>query len=436
MQVTVENSGGLQRRLTVQVPATEVRGKIDERLREIGKTARMKGFRPGRIPMTVLKQRFGAGVRSEVLSQTMQSSLYDAIQQEALKPAGNPVIENVPELEGEGDLEFTATIEVYPEFESIDVAAIELNDPEAEVREQDIDDMLQTLREQRAEWAEVEREPKAGDQVLFEYAAETGDGRVPEEGMSLLSIVIGESGFDALEDVLSRLIAGSVETVELEYPEGFNVEALAGKTAKTTIKVDKVRERELPELDAEFIKSFAVESGDMDEMRKEVRANLEREMKGARLTYLKTQLLNRLLDAHTELEVPESLVHAEASQLQSTYARQRRQEPDPNQLEPFLDVARRRVKAGLLIGEIARQNGISADGARVREAIEAVADTYEQSQEVVQMYYNNPEMLQAIESNVLEEQVVDWALERATVNAQSMSFKELINAAAESRKGL
>lgn len=436
MQVTVENSGGLQRRLTVQIPAGEVRGKIDERLREIGKTARLKGFRPGRVPMTVLKQRYGAGVRNEVLGQTMQSSLYDAIRQESLKPAGNPVIESVPELKGDEDLEFTATIEVYPEFGDIDAASLELTAPETDVTDADIDEMLETLREQRAEWVDVEREPQTGDQVLFEYAAETKDGRVPEEGMSLLSIAIGDSGFDDLEKALVKLVPGSVEEVKLSYPEQFNVPELAGKKAKTTLKLDTVREKKLPELDEEFIKSFAVESGDIDEMRKEVRANLERELKGARLTYLKTQFLNRLMDAHPDVEVPEALVHAEATQLQAQFAQQRGQEPEAGNLEPFMDISRRRVKAGLLIGEIASQNEIRVDGDRVRQAIETVAETYEQSQEVVQMYYNNPDMLRAIESNVLEEQVVDWALETAKVKTQPMAFKELINAAAEARQGL
>lgn len=436
MQVTVENSGGLQRRLTVQIPAGEVRGKIDERLREIGKTARLKGFRPGRVPMTVLKQRYGAGVRNEVLSQTMQSSLYDAIQQESLKPAGNPVIESVPELKGDEDLEFTATIEVYPEFGDIDAGDLELTAPETEVTDADIDDMLETLREQRAEWADVEREPQTGDQVLFEYAAETGEGRFPEEGMTLLSIALGESGFEDLEKVLAKLVPGSVEEVELNFPEQFNVPELAGKNARTTLKVDTVRERRLPELDEAFIKSFAVESGDLEEMRSEVRANLERELRGARLTYLKSQFLNRLMDAHPDVEVPESLVHEEAGQLQARFAQQRRQAPDASNLEPFMDIARRRVKAGLLIGEIARQHDIRVDADKVRKAIETVADTYEQSQEVVQMYYNNPEMLRAIESNVLEEQVVDWALETAKVKAQPMAFKELINVAAEARQGL
>jgi trigger factor len=436
MQVTVENSGGLQRRLTVQVPAGDVQGKIDARLREIGKTTRLKGFRPGRIPMTVLKQRFGSSVRNEILSETMQSSLYEAIQQESLKPAGNPVIESVPELKGDADLEFIATIEVFPEFETIDVSKLELQAPAVNVSEDDIDEMLQTLREQRRDWAEVQRKAEEGDQVLFEYAATTDAGRFPEEGMSLQAVVIGQSGFDALEKVLQGLVSGGVEEVELAFPEQFNVPELAGQSAQATIKLNSVREPTLPEIDEEFIKSFAIDSGEMDEMRSEVRANLEREMKTARLTYVKTQVLKRLLDEFPELDVPESMVHQEASQLQAQQAQRRGEQPDPSQLESFMDRSRRRVKAGLLIGEIARQNDILADGARVREAIETVAETYEQSQEVVNMYYNNPEMMRAIESSVLEEQVVDWALENAKVETTDMSFKDLINAAAESRKGL
>jgi len=436
MQVTVENSGGLQRRLTVQVPAGEVRGKIDERLREIGKTARMKGFRPGRIPMTVLKQRYGSSVRNEVLSQTMQSSLFEAIQQEALKPAGNPVIESVPELDGDKDLEFTATIEVYPEIDPIDMGEVSLEAPEAEVSDADIDDMLETLRQQRAEWQDVDRAPQEGDQVLFEYAAETKDGRFPEEGMTLLAVTLGESGFDDLEKLLAKLHAGGVEEAKLNFPENFNVPELAGKKAKTTIKIDSVRAQTLPEIDAEFIRSFAIESGEMDEMRREVRANLERELKNARLTFLKTQLLERLMDHFPELDVPESMVHAEATQLQASQARQQGREPDANEAERYMDAARRRVKAGLLIGEIARQNEIRVDGSKVRQAIETVAETYEQSQEVVKMYYENQDMMRAIENSVLEEQVVDWALDNAKVTSTPMAFKDLINAAAQSRKGM
>ncbi|NRB71872.1 MAG: trigger factor, partial [Xanthomonadales bacterium] len=433
MQVTVENSGGLQRRLTVQVPAEEVQGKIDARLKEIGKTARMKGFRPGRIPMTVLKQRYGGSVRNEVLSQTMQSSLAEAIAQEKIQPAGNPVIESVPDLNGTDELSFTALIEVYPEFDKIDVSALELTAPQTEVSDDDVSNMLQTLREQRQSWEEVERKAEKGDQVLFEYAAENEAGRVPEEGMTLLAVPFGTSGFDALEDLLGGLAPGETGEADLTFPEDFSANQLAGKEAKVSVKVNSVRESSMPELDEAFIRSFGVESGALEDMQSEVRNNLERELTGARLTYLKTQLVKRLLDAHAELEVPESLIQQEAAQLQAMAAQRQGKQADPAEAAAFEEPARQRVRAGLLMGEIARQNDIAVDGAKVRQAIEMVASTYEQADEVVQMYYNNPDMLRAIESSVLEEQVVEWALEHASVSSQDMVFTDLINAAAESR---
>ncbi|KAA9133048.1 trigger factor [Marinihelvus fidelis] len=436
MQVTVENPGGLQRRLTVQVPAGEVQQQIDARLREIGKTAKLKGFRPGRVPMKVLQQRFGPSVRNEVVSKTVESSLMQAIQQESLKPAANPVIDSMPEVKAGKDFEFTATIEVMPEVDTVDASSIKIQSMDAEITEGDIDDMLNTLCEQRAKWEEVSREPKDGDQVLIEYAAETKDGRVPEEGMAKLAIAMGQSGFDKLEAELAKLTAGGVAEAKLKFPDDFRQPALAGKKADVSLKIDSVREKHMPEIDAEFIQSFGIESGDMDEMRVEVRKNLERELKSARLTLLKTQILNALLEAHDDLEVPAGLVQQEAAQLLQAQARQRGIEPDPALLPQFSEVAGKRVKSGLLISEIARQNDIVVDGAKVREAIESVASTYEQSREVVQMYYNNPELLRSVESSVLEEQVVDWVLEHAKVDAEATSFKELINAAAKSRQGL
>jgi trigger factor len=436
MQVTVENPGGLQRRLTVQVPADEVQKQIDARLREIGKTARLKGFRPGRVPMKVLKQRFGSSVQQEVLSKAMESSLMEAIQQESLQPASRPVIESMPEVKPEQDIEFTATLEVFPEFGSIDVGALAVKAPETEVRDEDVDAMLETLRQQRADWVAVSRAAGEGDQVLIEYAAETDDGRVPEEGMAKLAVTLGESGFDPLEKALEGVVAGGVNDTELTFPENFPEQALAGKEARVSLKVDSVREHQVPELDEEFVKSFSIDSGDMDEMRVEVRRNLERELKSARLTFLKTQLVRALLEAHDDAEVPESMVRQEAAQLLQNAARQRGEEADPAQLDRYLDVAGRRVKSGLLMSEIARQNDILVDGARVRQAIETVADTYEQSREVVQMYYNNPEMLRSVEGSVLEEQVVDWVLENAKVSAEPLAFNDLISQATASRQGL
>jgi trigger factor len=436
MQVTVENPGGLQRRLTVQVPGGELQQQIDARLREIGKTAKLKGFRPGKIPMNILKQRFGPSVRNEVVGRAVETNLMQAIQQEALQVASQPVVEKLSDLGKEEPFEFVAMVEVYPEFDKIDPQSLSLSAPEAEVSEADLDDMLETLRKQRTTWEAVERKPKKGEQVLIEYAATTDSGRIPAEGMSRLAVVMGRSGFDALEKTLSGLSAGEESEVELEFPGDFNVKALAGVKGQVAIKVDSVRVQQVPEIDEEFIKSFSVESGQLDDMKTEVRANLERELKSARLTYLKAQMVKALLEAFPDLEVPAAMVREEAKQLLKHDARQRNQEPDAGKLEQYMDSARKRVKSGLLINEIASQNDILVDGAKVREAIETVAETYEQSQEVVQLYYNNPDLLRSVEGSVLEEQVVDWVLDNAKVTSEPMSFKDLINAAATSRQGL
>lgn len=433
MQVTVENSGGLQRRLTVQVPGGELREKIDARLREIGKTAKMKGFRPGRIPMKVLQQRYGPSVRNEIVSQTMQSKLFEAIEQEHLRLASSPVIERVPEMRGEADLEFSAVVEVLPEIDSIDAGALKIKQPETEVTESDVDDMLKTLREQRQSLDEVERKPSEGDHVLFEF----GTADAPEDAdPRRLTLVMGSSGLDKVEKALVGLEPGQEGSAKQKFPDNFYDQDLAGSSAKVNLKLVSVKEPNLPEIDEEFIKSFSIESGTMEDLRIEVRANLERELQSARNTFLKTQLLDGLLAAHAGLEVPEGMVRDEAQQLAQREARQAGQEEaDPRRVEEHMDQARRRVKSGLLLNEIARQNDIIVDGARVRQAVETVADTYEQSREVVQMYYNNPELLRSVEVSVLEDQVVDWVLENAKVTPETMAFKDLIAEAAKTRQG-
>ena len=435
MQVTVENPGGLQRRLTVQVPGEEVQQQITNKLRELGKTAKMAGFRPGRIPMSVLQQRYGASVRNEVVGQTMQRSLFEAIQQESLRPASNPVIEEVNEGTGEEDFSFTATIEIYPEIDKIDAGSITVNTPQAEVADADIDDMIETLREQRAVWDPVERKGAEGDQVSFDYVADVDGETIPAEGKKKMALVLGTTDLDKLEKALAKMEAGDTSTVKQDFPEAFAEPALSGAKAKLDLEVTVVKEKKLPEVDAEFIKSFAIESGEMDEMRSEVRNNLERELSGARLTFLKMQVLDALLGANESLEVPEGMVRDEAASLVQRQAQQLGVEPDMSHVDNFMDIARKRVKSALLLGEVARQNDILVDGARVREAIETIAQTYEQSREVVQMYYQNQEMLSAVESSVLEEQVVDWVLENAKVSETPMGFKELIEAATAARQG-
>jgi trigger factor len=343
----------------------------------------------------------------------------------------------MPEVHADQDVQFTAMLEVYPEVAAIAVDKLAIERPDTEVTEGDVDDMLQTLREQRGTWLAVERAPRDGDHVTFEYHTEVSGERFPAEGVKKMSLLMGQTDLDKLEKKLSGLGVNDEADIKQKFPEDFPEATLAGQTAKLHLKLLGVRERQLPVIDEEFIKSFSIESGDLAEMRNEVRANLERELEGARATFLKMQLLDALLKAHGDVEVPESLVQEEATAMAQSEARQRGEEQaDPLRVAQLTDRARRRVKSGILISEIARQNSILVDGARVRKTVETVASTYEQPREVVQLYYSNPELLRSVEVSVLEDQVVDWALDKARVTGKAMAFKDLISAATQSRQGV
>ncbi|MGD9265772.1 MAG: trigger factor [Lysobacterales bacterium] len=431
MQVSVESSSAVEKRLKIQVPAEEVNQQVDARLREIGKQVKLKGFRPGRIPFSVLRQRFGSQARAEVIQQTAQTSLQKAIEQESLRIAAAPRLEDEPVLDDENGLVFKAIIETYPELEQIDVSQITIEKPDAEVTEDDITTMIETLQRQKITWQDVDRQPGDGDQALIEYTAETDEGTVPEKGVHRLAVIMGHSGFDALEKALKKLSAGDEKDLKLEFPEDYREPALAGKKAKVSLKVDKVQEGILPEVDEEFTKSFGVESGDVAELRGEVRNNLERELGQAVNTQLKAQVADRLLEAHEDLEVPESIVTNEARNLLQQMLRGAEIEITDEMLEHFREPARKRVRSGMLLGELANQNSITVDAVKVRESIEEIAQTYEEPREVIQMYYGDQRLLQAVENSVLENQVVDWVLDNAKVMDKPMSFQEAINAATE-----
>jgi len=431
MQVSVENTGGLQRRLTVQVPGQEIQQQVETKLKELSKSVRIKGFRPGRVPLSVVRQRYGKQVRLDIVNETMQRSLQQAIRDEDLRPASTPQVDVEPGRLDAGDLEFSALIEVYPEVDPIDVSAIAIERPEAEITDQDVEDMLQTLREQRKSWEPVERKAQAGDRVLFEYSAETGEGRVPEEGTQRLAVIIGESGFEGLEEALAKLEAKETKGFELTFPENFREQKLAGKTAKTDIMLESVAEARLPEVDEAFITSFGIEDAQLDTLKEEIRGNLARELKQATNTLLKSALIDALLEIRSDLEVPSGIVRQEATGMAARATRSQDQQPDPKVVEAFMDAARARVKAGLLMGELARQNQIRIDAGKVREAIETVANTYEEPAEVMQLYYGNQRLMEQVESSVLEEQVVDWVLENAKVTPKEMKFQEVIASATQ-----
>lgn len=430
MQVSVENISTVEKHLKIQVPAEEVKKQIDSRLKEIGKQVRLKGFRPGRIPFSVLNQRYGPQAKQEVVQQTAQSALQQAVEQESLRIAATPRVESEPVFDESG-LEINAIIETYPDLDSIDVSEIVMERPEVEVVDQDVSDMLETLKKQRIKWNDVDRKPGDGDQALIEYTAKVDEETIPEEGDLRLALILGESGFEALEKVVKKMSPNDEKEASLEFPADFREPALAAKTADVSLQLTQVQESELPEINEEFTKSFGVESGDVEELKGEIRKNLERELGQAVRTQLKTQLANRLLEMHPDLEVPESIVNNEAQNMLQQVLRGAELEITKEMLDHFKEPATKRVRSGLLLAELAQQNNIKIDGSKVREAIELIAQTYEEPKEVVQLYYNDQRLLQSVENSVLEDQVVDWVVNNAKVTDKQMSFQEALNAATQ-----
>lgn len=429
MQVSVENVGKLERKLTVRLPAEGLQSQVSTRLRELGRTVRLAGFRPGKVPAKVIEQRFGAQVRAEALGEVIRRGFSEAVEQQKLRPAVAPNIEATSTGE-DGEVAFIATFEVMPEIGAIDVSGLKIEKPVSSVEEADVDRMIETLRLQRRSWTPVERAAQAGDMVMFESSATTDAGRVPAEGVERAGTIVGSGAIlPALEDKLIGLTAGQLADFEVEFPADYRATALAGKTAKMSVKIVRVSEPKLPDIDAEFIRSFGVAEADIDSFRREVRSNLERELKGALMARLKTQVVEKLLAAHADLELPSRMVESEAQALARQAEQQAAQQGNPGaKADPslFIDTAKRRVAAALLLGELARQNEIRLDGRRLSETLNLIASTYEDPSEVVELYRREPQLMQGLQSRVIEDQVIDWIADHADLTEQKLDFQDVM----------
>ncbi len=425
MQVSVENVGTLERKLTVRFPAERLESQVSERINQMGRTVRLKGFRPGKVPTSVIKQRFGPQVRGEALSELIGSTLREAFEQEKLQPVAQPSIDTTGEAE-DGDIAYTATFEIMPELPEVDVTSLKVERPVAEVSDADIDEMIQTLRLQRRSFDEVKRASKADDLVTFEYSAGTDDYRFPQDGQERASSVIGsEAVFAALDDVLTGHEAGESFEQDLAFPEDFGNDRLAGKTARVAITIIKVQEPDLPELDEEFVRSFGVESGTEEDFRVEIRNNLEREMKAALTTRLKSTVAEALAESYPDIDVPQTMIRNESEgMLRNSIGKDR--EISQEMLQAVEPMARKRVTAALLMGDIARRNDIKVDRKRVGEALGAIASTYEEPEQVIEMYNNDPQLMQGLSNRVMEDQVVEWVAEHADTTDTTLSFNELM----------
>jgi trigger factor len=430
-EVSLETSAGLERRLTVRVPNAEIERAIAARLAQVGKTAKLKGFRPGKVPQKVVRQYYGGQVRDEVMTDVIRTTYSRAIAEQRLNPAGGPRIEPLagPDAGSGEHFTYRATFEVYPEFKLQPLDGLALDVPSVEVDEPDLESMIEKLRSQRATWRVVEREAAEGDRATVDFAG-TIDGESFEGGQGKgIGIVIGSGQvLQDFDQALRGVKAGESPTATVLFPQDYPAKALAGKTAVFAIDVLKVEERQLPELDDAFAESFGLPGGAAS-LRGEVRNNMERELKERLRAETKTRVFDALINAN-RIVVPRALVEQEVSTLQADALRQMGSS-DPQQAPPrerFENIAHRRVIVGLLIQELLREHQIKLDQARVEQRIKELAAPYEKPDEAAQFYRSDRGMMAQVEASVLEDQVVDFLLSRAQCTTKSLTFKDFMGA--------
>ena len=436
MQVSVESTGTLGRRMTVALPNDDVETAVADRLQNISKTARLNGFRPGKVPFKVVKKRFEPQVRSEVLGSLISSSLQDALRQEDIRLAGQPAIESVEEPgkngvadDPETGFRYIATFEVYPEFEPSYGDSIAVTRPVVEIVEADIDEMVESLRKQRMDYSLVDRAAADEDQVIMDFKGYIDDELFDGGSAEKAPLVLGSKAMiPGFEEQIVGVKAGDEKSIEVNFPETYQAEHLAGKAARFDVVVHEVKEAVLPELDEEMVKSFGIEDGTVESLRTDIRRNMEREL-GQRVdSQIKSQVMDGLVDCN-EIEVPEALIVDEIGRQREQLLQQMPAGTDSSFLadELFREQAIKRVRLGLVVGEIIRRDEIKADAAAVRAQIEKLASSYQDPQEVIDHYYGDQEMLRNIEGLVLEEAVTERVLAVSSVTDEQKSFKEIMN---------
>ena len=431
MQVSVETTQGLERRLTISVPAETVDVEVKNRLRHLGKTQRINGFRPGKVPVSVIQKRYGQSVRQEVAGELMQRNFVEAIVAEKINPAGRPQFVAKSNEDGK-PLEFEATFEIYPEVELKDLEKIAVERPQVEVTDGDLDDMFVTLQNQHKTWKENKRKTKSGDKLTIDFNGRV-DGEAFEGGKAeSFELELGAGrmipGFEA--EILG-MKAGEEKTIKVTFPEDYHAENLKGKEAEFDIVVHKTEGPVLPEVDEDFAKLFGVEDGGVEALREEVGKNMGRELTQAVKAKVKDQVIEGLLAAN-ELELPAALVAQEVDVLRQQAMQRFAGQMDAANLpqlpdDMFEEQAKRRVKVGLLLGEVIKVNELKVDEAKVMELIESAASAYEDPQEVINYYASNKELNQQMQNVALEEQAVELLLEKAAVTDVEASFKDIMN---------
>ncbi|MFC2972370.1 trigger factor [Azotobacter bryophylli] len=430
MQVSVESTSALERRLTIGVPAERIESEVNKRLEQTARRAKIPGFRPGKVPMSVIRQRYEDAARQEALGDVIQATFYEAVVEQKLKPAGAPSVE--PKVFEKGkDLEYIATFEIYPEFEVTGLESIAVERLQAEVIDADVDNMLEILRKQNTRYEQVERKARNDDQLNIDFVGKI-DGEAFAGGSAKGTLLVLGSGrmIPGFEEGLVGAKAGDERVLSLVFPEDYQNLDLAGKAAEFAVTVNSVAEAKLPELNAEFFALFGINESTLEAFRAEVRKNMERELRQAIKAKIKNQVMDGLLAANP-VEVPKALVESEVNRLRVQAVQQFGGNIKPEQLpaELFEEQAKRRVVLGLIIAEMVKQFEIKPDEQRVRGLIEEMAAAYQEPEQVISWYYKNEQQLNEVRSVVLEEQVVDTVLQKANVTDKAVSYEEAVKPA-------
>ena len=432
MQVSVETTSDLERRVTVAIDEDRISQAVDNKLKDMSRTVKLKGFRPGKVPLKVVKQQYGSQVRNDVVNEVLQSTFYEAINQENLHPAGTPSFDTNKNEPGQG-LEYTATFEIYPEIKPVSLEKESIEKLSVEIAESDIDNMIDRIRRQHVAWETTDRAAKLGDQVKMDFNG-TINGEVFEGGEGKdMSIELGSGRMiKGFEEGIVDATAGDDLTLDLQFPDEYHAKNLAGKPVQFAVHVNTVEGAVLPPLDDEFAKKMGVENGDMSKLRDDIKDNMQLELGKKIATKMKENAMDALISAN-KIEVPKALIANETealkNQMVQNLSSQGLAQNDLSSLDNsmFTEQAERRVALGLIMSEIVKENGIKVEADTVRAKVEEIAQPYEQPEEVIKWYYGDKRHLAEIESLVLEEEVVNWIMSQAKVVDKKATFDEIMN---------
>ncbi len=426
MQVSVESTGDIERKLVIEVPAERVDQEVEQRLKDMRGRVRLDGFRPGKVPPSVIRQRYGQAVHQDVVADVIQQTFYEAANQESLRVAGAPNV--VPEkIEMGKPLKYEAIVEVYPEIEIGAIDTIEITRQSTEITDADIDKMIEVLRTQQKEWITKEGAVEDGDQVILDFDGSI-DGEPFEGGAAedfTLDVGMGRMIPD-FEKAVIGMKAGEEKVADVAFPDDYHAENLKGKTVQFKLNVKEVKGSVLPEVNEEFYKKFGVEDGSEESFRAEVKKNMERELAQKLKAHLKQAVMDGLAATH-EVTAPSALVADEIKQMRAEMSQNGGYDASSLPDEMFKGEAERRVKLGLIVGEIIKQNNIEKDAERVQAMLEDLAASYEDPSSVIEYYRSNPQAMQTVEAAVLEEMIVDWVLDQAKVIDEVTDFDSIMN---------